>query len=370
MMDKNIEAFLALVRAGLWEKDVRLSPYNPIDFKDVYRLAREQAVIGLVAAGLEHVTDIKVPQEIVLTFVGEALRLEQRNTAMNDFISVIVEKMRASDIYTTLVKGQGVAQCYERPLWRASGDIDFYLSNSNFNKAKLFFRPLVKKFDPDNDYTTHVNMHCDPWIIEIHADQHSGLSFKIDRVLDEIHNSIFSFGEVKAWDINNTTVYIPSPDNHILIVFTHFLKHFYCGGLGLRQICDWNRIIWRNHKEINIHLLESRLKKMGLMTEWKAFASFAVNELGMSEEMMPLYNYDYKWKRKAQKICRFVIDVGNMGHNRTTRYYSNSRFIKKSISLKRRMSDIIKHSTIFPMDSFRFLYGIVYNGIRSAVRGE
>ena len=142
-LDNNQQVFFALVQAGLWGQNVRLSQYGQIDLNEVYRLAEEQSVVGLVAAGMEHVTDVKVPQQVVLTFVGGALQLEQRNLAMNAFIAKLIERLREEDIYALLVKGQGVAQCYERPLWRSSGDVDFYLSDSNFEKAKQFFRPLV-----------------------------------------------------------------------------------------------------------------------------------------------------------------------------------------------------------------------------------
>ena len=198
-VDSNTRVFFALLRGGLWEKNVNLSQYGVIDYKEVYRLAEEQSVVGLVAAGIEHVLDVKVPQEIALTFVGNALQLEQRNKEMNAFIADIVNDLRTFDIYTLIVKGQGVAQCYERPLWRASGDVDFYLSDSNFNKAKQFFRPLVDKFDPNNETTQHINMHYGAWIVEIHANQHCSLSARINKVMDEIHHDLFYNGNVRSW---------------------------------------------------------------------------------------------------------------------------------------------------------------------------
>lgn len=51
----NLEAFINIVKAGLWEKDIRLSYFGEIDFTSIYRLSEEQAVLGLVASGLEHV---------------------------------------------------------------------------------------------------------------------------------------------------------------------------------------------------------------------------------------------------------------------------------------------------------------------------
>ena len=109
----NTRAFLSLVKAGLWESEVHLLPYGDIDFNEIYRLSEEQSVIGLVAAGFEYVKDLKVPKELALSFSGEALQLEQRNTAMNRFINKLINQMRAEGIYTLLVKGQGIAQCYE-----------------------------------------------------------------------------------------------------------------------------------------------------------------------------------------------------------------------------------------------------------------
>ena len=59
--DNSIEVFFALVRGGLWEQEVSLSSYGEVDFLEVFRLAVEQSVVGLVTAGLEHVSDVKLP---------------------------------------------------------------------------------------------------------------------------------------------------------------------------------------------------------------------------------------------------------------------------------------------------------------------
>ena len=102
MKDNNIKAFLELVRAGLWEKEVSLSSYGKIDFDEIYRLAQEQAVVGLLAAGMEHVTDVMVPQTLALTIAGDVLQLEQRNRAMNEFVARLIGDLRNADVYTFL----------------------------------------------------------------------------------------------------------------------------------------------------------------------------------------------------------------------------------------------------------------------------
>lgn len=369
--DNTIEAFFALVKAGLWEQDVQLAPFKEIDFNQVYRLAEEQSVIGLVAAGLEYVVDIKLPKDIVLRFVGQTLQLEQNNSAMNSFICFLIDKMRGADIYSLLVKGQGIAQCYKRPFWRACGDVDLYLSDGNYEKAKEFLLPLACSVEPEGLYKKHFEMVIDHWIVELHGSMRSGLSSKMDKVIDGAQNEVFHDGNVRSWMNGNTRILLPGVNSDVIFVFTHFIKHFYCEGLGLRQICDWCRLLWTYKDSLNYGLLESRIRKMGLLSEWKAFATLAVDYLGMPSEVMPLYEDKSILKRRARFIISFILDVGNFGLKRDRSYFHKYPFlIRKTISMGRRCSDLIQHARIFPRNSLRFLPGILFNGIRSALTGE
>ena len=367
----NQQVFFELVRAGLWEKDVRLSEFGGIDFNKVYQLAEEQSVIGLIAAGLQHIVDVRVPQIEFLTFIGRAVQLEQQNSAMNMFIENLVEKMRKADICTLLVKGQGIALCYERPLWRSCGDVDLFLDDDNYKKAKAFLIPMASKVDPEGMYNNHLGMTIDSWIVELHGSLRNGLSSRMDRNLDELKELVFRGGNVRSWMNGNTLVLLPGVDCDILFVFTHFIKHFYVEGLGLRQICDWCRLLWTYRSEIDKALLEKRLHSMGLLTEWKAFGAFAVDYLGMPSDSMPLYSSNHKWRKKADRICSFVMEVGNMGHNRDSSYKTKCPYvIRKFFSLSRRFGDLLHHAKIFPMDSMRFFFKIVSVGLGAAARGE
>lgn len=307
LLDKNTLVFLELVRAGLWEKDAWLEQYGKIDFEVIYRLAGEQSVVGLVTAGFEHIQDVKAPQEIVLQCIGESLQLEQTNKAMNQFIEKLVGQMRKADIYTLLVKGQGIAQCYERPLWRSSGDVDLLLSDSNYKKAKDFLLPLSSGYKQDERYSKHLGMNIDGWYVEIHGTLRTGLSGKVDKVVDEVQRDVFYGGEVRSWINGKTMVFIPSPDNDVLFVFTHFIKHFYKEGMNLRQICDWCRLMWTYKDTLNHELLEKRIKRAGLMSEWKAFAALAVKYLGMPKEAMPFFDLNDDHNKKAKKLIEFIL---------------------------------------------------------------
>lgn len=316
-LDGNQLSFLGLLRAGLWDTvnpDLRID--GSTDWEKVYQLAGEQSVVGLVTAGIERFKNdnphFSIQQEALLQMIGEVQMIEQTNLAMNLFIEKIVGAMREADIYTLLLKGQGIAQCYERPLWRSPGDVDFLMSIDNYKKASRLLAPLSSCTIPERLYSKEVGLTIDSWLVEIHGTQRTGLSYRVDKVVDDVQKDVFYGGNVRSWINGKTTVFLPSPDNDVFFVFTHYIKHFYKEGMNLRQICDWCRLLWTYRDSLNPELLEMRIRKAGLMGEWKAFAALAVEYLGMPVEAMPCYDVrskmsDGRCNKKAEQVLKHIL---------------------------------------------------------------
>lgn len=373
-MPIETEALFSLIRIGLWE-DLKNSGSSltipvSVDWERIYQLAEEQSVFGVVLAGIEH-SNIKPPLELLLQWIGEVQMLEQQNKAMNQFVAELIEKLRTAEVYSLLLKGQGIAQCYEKPLWRCCGDVDLFLSGDNYKRAKELLGPIASEVEKEYVREKHLGMTIDGFLVELHGTLYSGLSTQIEKCLDEIKSAVFYEGKVRMWMNGRTQVFLPHADEDVVYVFTHMLHHFFKEGLGLRQVCDWCRLLYRYRSELNLRLLESRINRMGLLSEWKAFATFAVDYLRMPSETMPFYSDDEKWKKKADRICSFILKVGNMGHNRDMSYFEKYPYlIRKMCSMGRRCGDLIRHERIFPLDSLRFFPRIMFNGLTSAVRGE
>lgn len=142
--------------------------------------------------------------------------------------------------------------------------------------------------------------------------------------------------------------------------------------------------------------LEGRLRRAGLMSEWRAFYNLASRYLGMPyldsrltdvESATPrqssnefgsahglnadLMFQDPRYDKKADRIMEFVMISGNFGHNRDHLYFEKYPYlIRKCVSFGRRVGDLARHARIFPLDSLRFSFAIIWNGVRSAMRGE
>lgn len=367
-LDKNQQAFFELLKAGLWgdQRSVQefksLKVQDSVDWEKVYQLAQEQSVQGLVLQGIEELrpkgVELSVPKVLLLQWIGEVQVIEQRNKAMNEFVAKLIEKLRNHDVYAILVKGQGIAQCYERPLWRTSGDVDLLLSDTNYEKAKKVLLPIAVNVEREYKSFKHQGMTMEGgYVVELHGTMHSRLSKGIDRGIDEVQRDVFYNGSVRSWQDGNTQVFLPSPDNDVIFVFTHILHHFYIEGVGLRQICDWCRLLWTYKDSLNYELLESRIRKMGLMSEWKAFYNLANKYLGMPDYGAGLMVHDSRYDMKADRIMEFILESGNFGHNRGKTH-------GKIQSAWSKMKDFARHARIFPLDSVKYFFHFLVNGIQ------
>ena len=337
---------------------------DSVDWEKVYQLAQEQSVQGIVLSGLEELKakgiELSIPKVLLLQWIGEVQVIEQRNKEMNAFIAELIEKLRKNDIHALLVKGQGIAQCYEKPLWRSSGDIDLLLSVSNYDKAKDVLLPLATDVETEYTHFKHLGITIDGWVVELHGTLHSRLSKRVDRMIDKMQGNVFFGGNVRSWDNNGTQVFIPAPNEDVIFVFTHIVHHFYIEGVGLRQICDWCRLLYTYRDSLNYGLLESRIQEAGLMSEWKAFYNLASRYLGMPDLDGSLMACDSQFDKKADRIMEFVMETGNFGHNRHNAY-------GKLISLWQKTKDFVRHAQVFPLDSIKFYFHFVWDGIKVAM---
>ena len=381
--DSNIQAFFELLKAGLWSDRRSVQEFNVQEFKDVdweraYQLAQEQSVHGVVLRGIEELRaknlELGVPRVLLLQWIGEVQVIEQQNKDMNVFIADLIEKLRKADVYAILVKGQGVAQCYERPLWRCSGDVDLLLSSDNYEKASYSLDNLTGNMalqTVKDAERKHREYQIEDWSVELHGTMHTNLSKEIDKEIDRVQQDVFCGGKVKSVEFKSSggskiQVFLPAPDEDVIFVFTHILQHLFLEGIGLRQICDWCRLLWTYKDSLNYGLLESRINTMGLMSEWKAFYNLANRYLGMPDLGGRLMVRDSKYDKKTDRLMAFVLKVGNFGHNRDVEWANP---IKRRTSLIwHRITDTVKLSFIFPLDAPRFLLNYAVDGVRGLVR--
>ena len=102
ILDRNQQAFFALLRTGLFpvhgegvmvlgqakrQSRANDSLFKDVDWEEVYRLAQEQSIPGVVLCGIEELRarkqELCVLKELLLQWIGEVQVIEQRNKDMN-----------------------------------------------------------------------------------------------------------------------------------------------------------------------------------------------------------------------------------------------------------------------------------------------
>lgn len=365
------QIFFCLLRSGLWEQPVQLPCSEDLDLDSVFQLADEQSVVGLVAAGLEHVEGRKVTKQQALPFMKKVFALEGRNAEMNHFIADLFARFREEGIHSLLVKGQGIAQCYERPQWRAAGDVDLLLDAENYEKAKSYLIPRASHVEKEYKDRLHLGMTIDSWSVELHGSLRNYRLGRVNECIDEAQEDTFRHGQTRVWMNEGSAIALPAVDNDIVFVFTHILQHFFEAGIGLRQICDWCRLLWTYRDEIDHELLAKRLSRVRLQSEWEVLSSLAVNYLGMQSDVMPLYRKSAILDRKADRLMAHILRTGNFGHNRDYSYARKSPYlVRKLISFWKNTQNAFYRFLIFPLDTLAFYTRDVIYSLRAVGRGE
>ena len=272
----------------------------------------------------------------------------------------IAKQMYDEGIELALVKGQGIAQCYARPLWRSAGDVDFLLDKENYQKAKALLIPIAVNTEREDIDRRHIGLTIDDWVVELHGTLRSNLSYRINDTTDSIQEDLFSHKRFRHWQNDTVDISLPEPNRDALLVFLHILQHFFQGGIGLRQVCDWVRLLWVYRGDIDEFFLIKHLEEMRITEEWKVFCSIAVSYLGMPIDSCPLYSNSQRVQKKAEMALNYILDAGNFGNNRDKAYIGKQpMIIRRMISLWRQTKDSLFLFRVFPQDALLFWISFV-----------
>lgn len=205
-LDKSHKIFFELLKAGLWgglrpvQEFKSLKVQDFVDWEKVYQLAQEQSLQGIVLEGVEELRakniELNVLKALLLQWIGEVQVIEQRNKEMNVFLASLLEKLKAAQIKALLVKGQGIAQCYERPYWRVSGDIDFLLDKENYERGKKFLSGIAQDVHKENDFDEHFSVILDGWDVELHGSQLGAFIFYLTGLIFRLTPRISSLSTI------------------------------------------------------------------------------------------------------------------------------------------------------------------------------
>lgn len=369
MQLKNVEKELFdLLKLSLWsrsvsslqqldgEEEVVAEQLRNFSWNALFRLAKEQCVIGLTADVLASCKGkIGVPGDVLLIWIGLAMKLEQHNLKMNRMVISLYGKLRSLGLHPVLMKGQAFAQNYPNPLHRVCGDIDLYFKQQDDCKKAIEWAIRVGGYAHQGNESAwehkHFAVDLKGFEVELHYQMCRFENHRLQKRLQNIIDHEFAVNEPYYVRIEGEEIETVPPTLSVLHQLMHITRHLLEAGVGIRQICDLAVYVDRHCDEINADILRQYVEELQLDEVAGTLGYILVEMLGLKKEKWPLgIVADH-----AGFIIREIFDGGNFGHQRTAFQRNDNVFIRKWHSMTYFIKRCLLFRHLLPSESRSYL---------------
>lgn len=310
-LNKIENAFFELLRIALGTQEKMTVTLNDAEWKDVAQMAVKQSVLGILFTAVETLPEEQRPyNDLYIDMYKWVDTIEQRNEHMNKLTASVSNRFRKDGFPNCILKGQGVALLYPKPLRRHSGDIDIWLkgerkdilkyvrkieknANSSYHHIKFTLkdRTLVEAhYTPSISYNPFINRRLQRWCEEQQTKQVQNF-YIID---DENHK-----------------ISVPTHDFNAVYMLHHSLRHLLSERLSMKQVVDYFYVLKSLY---NDHLSSSSMMNIQkdldnlCLTKYAASMSWILcNILGLPTDMLIVQPNE----KIGQKLIRYIIDTSD-----------------------------------------------------------
>lgn len=305
--------FFELIQIALGNRECLSLTPSAQEWVDIYKESERQAVTGILIHGIDRLPAEQRPsQALLLQWIGVGQMIEQRNRLLNGRCKELLSDLTSAGLHPTILKGQGIAQCYPEVLQkiRQPGDIDLYVSDGR-EKAIEYARSLgQKKIEWDYKHLhlkvwddTEVEMHYHVEVL-LNLWKNSRLQRWFGKHQDAIQGSMSKF--------QGGDVVTPTVEFNVFYILLHIYRHFLYEGVGLRQIVDYHFVLRTVHGEgLMVQDYVGAVRDFGMEKFAKGLMWVMHESLGMPCEWM-LWEPDEK---EGKYILEQVMTGGNFGHH-------------------------------------------------------
>ena len=357
MLERHEEIFFSILRSAMWGTPACI-PHDFKDWNNLYRLARSQSVLALVAdvmlsdpATLARISD--KAQEKLRSFMMANMMTADR---LSILISETVSRLTEAGIRPVLLKGQGLASYYPSPRLRQCGDIDLYVGNDDYRRSYDVLKPFASHIDDVRrlDIGIHFDVTVGGLDVEVHRFTETYPTRRLDRIYQAASDKGMTEDTVRM-NFNGVEVDTPSDVFNAFYVFSHMFRHFLYEGVGVRQLCDWMMLLHERRDHIDAEALRELVVSMDLLKPWQTFGCLLVDLMGFPAEEFPLY--EPKYSALVGKVARRILDEGNFGKRRGIfRNKGENYIINKARSFFSHFVRVYELFSIFPRHAFRQLW--------------
>ena len=310
-MNNEQKLLLSLVRCFVSGENIE-SQKN-INFDELFLEARRQSVF-LMAAEVALKNKEFLPKEFAVNIKKLAFTGLSRNNEVENHQKNLVKILEAEKVNYCVIKGTASASFYNKPQYRALGDVDFFVEE-NKKVDKVLRAEGYERFLEEHE--NHVVFKKGRVSLEMHhgiAGMPDGEKGK--KISDFLENLVYNVTEKK---ILNTTYNAPIDKNHGIIILLHTAHHLLNEGLGLRHLLDWGFFIeeyskTNECKEVFVPFLEEvKLLEFAKILTRTNEVYFGFGPKEFSKDVN---------KKLCEELIEDILSAGNFGNKDKAYRYS------------------------------------------------
>ena len=286
-------------------------PLTNEEWRLVTEFFSRQSLDGLLADAVALLPALQQPPtEVKMPMIARQLQVERMNNVMNGELVAFTEALHSRNIPYLLLKGQGVAAFYPNPKHRMCGDIDLYVPREHLQEVHRGLIAFGANRDHENVH--HVCYHTRGIVWELH---HNICYFQKKKREQTFMRYVQKAMQEQAYyvRVGEGEVCVLPPTTNVVLLLAHIVDHFYCEGVGLRQLCDFTRLLYCKQAEINCDELLQMLDALSLTRAYRVFGYIAIHYLGMPGKVL-LLQPTAEDVLLAHRVMDNCLNGGNFGH--------------------------------------------------------
>lgn len=254
--------FFILLQVSLGKAESFPSVLTTEEWEQLYRLAVEQSLVGVLYDGLQRLPSHQMPpKELIRKWFRDTNAIERKYMQMSQLTLSVMRRFEADGYRVCLLKGIGNSLNYPNPKVRQCGDVDVWIDASAATAIRY-----VHRYRPGSKALYHnVEMSVNNILgVDVHYRPSYLYNFLGDRRLQRYFGQWKEEQFCHKVDIGNgELVSVPTRLFNLVYLVCHFNHHLFNEGIGLRQLIDFYYVMLKSSAE-ELRQAQQILEEVGL----------------------------------------------------------------------------------------------------------
>lgn len=310
-MNTTQRIVLELLKSSLLNEPMAplaIMPSEQIDWDDVLSFMVAHAIVPIAWQSAKKDLLRQMPRQTLARLTSISINSFATNEYLLSAQHEILQWFAQENVCCAILKGSSVAVCYPQPALRSLGDIDMLVEAQKLQHAVQVLTQNGYNIT-ESEHAFHVGLHKDTVYVELHR----AISDIPENTGGQRIRSLLSdtFDYLSERTLHGYSFPTLLPRHQALSLLLHMERHMMNGGIGLRQLVDFDVFVMSTDPRVWHDEIAPALTQSGLYQFAKVLMHACVVNLGANAAHVP-WCLDID-DRLAANMMMDILESGNFG---------------------------------------------------------